>query len=98
LSVNPDLSTRLKLKVVPGASRSEVAGWLGDMLKVKVSAPPEKGKANVAVEALVAKTLNLPASSVKIVSGTSSQHKVIEIRGLSKVQIFQKLGSPAVLT
>ena len=96
MSVNPDLSTRFKLKVVPGASRSEVTGWLGDMLKVRVCAPPEKGKANAAVEAMVARALNVPASYVGIVSGASSQHKIIEIRGLSKDEIFKKLGAPAV--
>ena len=96
MSVNPDLSTRFKLKVVPGASRSEVTGWLGDMLKVRVCAPPEKGKANAAVEAMVARALNVPASYVGIVSGTSSAHKIIEVRGLSKDEIFKKLGVPAV--
>jgi uncharacterized protein len=64
------------------------------MLKVRVCAPPEKGKANAAVEAMVARILNLPAGSVEIVSGTSSQHKVIEIRGLSKDEILKKLGAP----
>lgn len=37
---------RLSLKLVPGSSRDEVVGWLGDSLKVKVKAPPEKGRAN----------------------------------------------------
>ena len=82
--------------MVPGSSRSEIAGWLGNVLKVKVSAPPEKGKANAAVEALVARELNVLASSVGIVSGANSQHKVIEIRGLSKDEIVKKLGAPAV--
>jgi len=50
------------------------------------------------VEALVAKALNLPARSVAIVSGTNSQQKVIQIRGLSKAEIFVKLGAPVVHT
>lgn len=84
----------LKLKVVPGASRSEIVGWLGDMLKVKVSAPPEKGKANAAVEVLLARALNLPISSVRIIAGTGSRHKLIEVHGLSNYEILNKIGAP----
>jgi len=86
-------SVRLKLKVVPGASRSEVSGWLGDALKIRVSAPPEKGKANTAVEALLCQVLNLPAGAARVVSGSSSQRKIIEIHGLSISEIRQRLGT-----
>jgi uncharacterized protein YggU (UPF0235/DUF167 family) len=87
------VSVKLKLKVVPGASQSGISGWLGEMLKVRVSAPPEKGKANAAVEALVARALDLPAGSARIISGAGSQQKVIEICGLSEAEILEKLGT-----
>jgi uncharacterized protein YggU (UPF0235/DUF167 family) len=83
--------TKIKVKVVPGASGSGVSGWLGDSLKVRVSQPPEKGKANAAVEAVVCKALNLPDGSAKIVSGLSSQRKTIAIYGLSSAEIHQRL-------
>ena len=85
---------RLKLKVVPGASRSEIVGWLGDRLKVRVAAPPEKGKANSMVESLVAEALQLPGGSVCVISGTTSQHKILEVHGVSAAQLAQKLGQP----
>ena len=44
--------TRLTVKVVPGASSSAIAGWLGDSLRMRLSAAPERGKANAAVEKL----------------------------------------------
>ena len=50
---------RLSLKVVPGSSRDEVVGWLANALKVKVKAPPEKGRANEAVVALLADRLGI---------------------------------------
>ncbi len=84
---------RLKVKVVPGSSQSEVSGWLGDMLKVRVTAQPEKGKANSALVALIAKSLGLSKKSISVTSGKTSQQKVIEIHGLSIAQVKRKLGA-----
>jgi uncharacterized protein YggU (UPF0235/DUF167 family) len=75
---------RLRIKVVPGA-RSEGCEWLGDLLKVKVRAPPEKGRANAAVEELLARRLALPPSSVRIVAGFGSSLKTVEICETSSV-------------
>jgi uncharacterized protein (TIGR00251 family) len=73
---------RLSLKVVPGSSRDEVVGWLGDSLKVKVKAPPEKGRANEAVIALLADRLGVDASSIAVVSGHGSPAKVVAVEGI----------------
>ena len=78
-----EVAVKLTVKVVPGASRSSVVGWLGDMLKIRISAPPEKGKANAAVLKLLAKELHLHESALSIVSGSTSQRKVIEIQGMT---------------
>jgi uncharacterized protein (TIGR00251 family) len=84
---------RLEIKVVPGASRAGPAGWLGQALKVRVSAPPEKGKANAAVEAILCEALHLPRGGARIVSGRHSARKVVEIRGLSRAEILVRLAS-----
>jgi uncharacterized protein (TIGR00251 family) len=73
---------RLSLKVVPGSSRDEVVGWLGDSLKVKVKAPPEKGRANEAVVALLADRLGIDVSSIAVVSGHGSPGKVMAVEGM----------------
>ena len=80
---------RLSLKVVPGSSRDEVVGWLGDSLKVKVKAPPEKGKANEAVVAMLADSLGVEASSIAVVSGHSSPAKIVAIDGVDDEAIRQ---------
>lgn len=73
----------LSIKVVPGASRSEVAGVLGARLKVRVAAPAEGGKANRALVGLLKKWL--AAKDVQIVSGLSSAEKTVRVAGLSRV-------------
>lgn len=83
---------RLSLKVVPGASSSGIAGWLGEALRVRVAVPAERGKANAAVEALLREVLDLPQGQVKIVAGTSSPHKIVEIAGLNLGEIQRRLG------
>lgn len=80
------------IKVVPGASRSEVAGWLGEVLKIKVTAAPEKGKANAAVKTLLSKELGLPLGAVTVVSGKTSARKTIAIIGMSYHEVLARLG------
>lgn len=80
-------TTRLSIKVVPGASTSEIVGWLGNDLKIRISKPPEKGKANRAIETLVCRALGIPAGSARIIRGDTSSHKVLEIKGLSSAEI-----------
>ena len=70
----------LAIKAVPKASRDEVAGWLDDgSLKVKVTAAPEKGKANAAICRVVAEWLAVPASRVRVVRGETSARKQVEV-------------------
>ena len=85
------ISSRLKVKAVPGASRSEIVGRLGEALKVRVAAPPEGGKANREILELLAERLGLPAASVTLVSGAASPAKVVELRGFSAEQAWARL-------
>ena len=87
----PPPTVKLAIKVVPGSSRTCLAGWLGDTLKVRVAAAPERGKANAAVEALLADVLGLASGSASIVSGTRSARKLVEISGLSEAEVHRRL-------
>ena len=90
-----DQPIKLAIKVVPGSSRDRIDGWLGASLKVRVSAPAKRGKANAAVERLVAETLGIPAKCARIVAGNTSSRKVIEISGLSEAEIQHRLSRVA---
>ncbi len=82
---------KLSVKVVPGSSRDVIVGWLGSALKIKVQAPPEKGKANAAVIALLAAQLGLETSAIEVISGHTSPAKVLEIYSLTEAQIRARL-------
>lgn len=85
------MTTVLNIKVVPGASRTEISGWLGDALKIRVAAAPEGGKANRAVEKILAESLSLSPRSVSIISGHSNAHKRVAIEGLTMQDLSQRL-------
>jgi uncharacterized protein (TIGR00251 family) len=73
----------IAVKVVPGASRDKIAGVLGDCVKIATSAPPEKGKANAAVAAILARSLGLDRRDVELASGPTNPRKEFRIAGLS---------------
>jgi uncharacterized protein len=84
-------TTRLRLRVSPGATRTELAGRHGDAWKVRVSAAPERGRANDAVLGLIAERLRLPRTAVSVVSGRTSRDKIVELRGLSPGEAARRL-------
>jgi uncharacterized protein (TIGR00251 family) len=84
-------STRLRLRVSPGARRTEIAGRHGDGWKVRVAAPPEGGRANEAVLALLAERLDVPRRAVSIVSGHAGREKVVEMVGIDQADTERRL-------
>jgi len=82
----------LAFKVVPGASRERIVGPLGQRLKVAVCKPAEKGAANRAVGALLAKALAVKAAEVEIVSGVARPQKAFLVRGRMPADVRRRLG------
>jgi uncharacterized protein (TIGR00251 family) len=89
------VSTRVRLRVSPGATRAGVVGRHGEAWKVRVAAPPEGGRANEAVVRLLADTLSLPREAVTLVSGHGGRDKIVELSGLGPSQIERRLSSAA---
>ncbi|MEZ6234912.1 MAG: DUF167 domain-containing protein [Phycisphaerales bacterium] len=83
---DPAGGVRLHVKAVPGASRDQVAGVLGDRLKVRVAAPPEGGKANKAICALIARALGVKPGDVELVAGHTSPEKTLRVLGVTMDQ------------
>src|SRR5215210_3578752 len=89
------LSTRLRLRVAPGASRPAVLGRHGDAWKLRVAAPAEGGRANEAVVRLLADTLSRPRNAVTLVSGHGARDKIVELAGVEPEEIERRLSSAA---
>lgn len=85
------MSTRLQLRVSPGAGRAHVVGRHGTAWKVRVTAAPEGGKANEAVARLLAETLGLPRRDVEIVSGHAARDKVVALAGIDRAETERRL-------
>ena len=86
-------TTRLRLRVVPGAKRPGIAGRHGEAWKVRVGASPERGAANDAVIELLAGALRLDRRDVRLVSGRASRDKIVELVGLPPGETEARLAS-----
>ena len=84
----------LAIRVQPRASRNEVAGLVGDTLKIRLTAPPVEGEANEACLAFLAKLLDLSPSHLAIIQGERSRNKVVRIIGLSQDEVHSRLNDP----
>jgi uncharacterized protein (TIGR00251 family) len=79
------------VKVVPGSSRTAVCGLLDDMIKIKISAAAEKGKANKCLLEFLAKRLGVKKNAVRIISGETNPIKHIKVQGLCLETLLKKL-------
>ncbi len=86
-------STRVRLRVSPGAARAEIVGRYADGWKVRVAEAPEHGRANDAVLRLLADALSIPRESLAIVSGHSARDKIVELTGVGPGAIDRRLAS-----
>jgi uncharacterized protein len=84
---------RLTLTVSPGARQSTIVGRHGDGWKVRVSAPPERGRANGTLLTLLAEALGVPRGDVRLAHGESSRHKTVDVEGLDDEEASRRLAA-----
>ena len=86
-----DKSHCLRLTVTPNASRNEIVGFTDGVLRVKIAAPPVKGKANRELIVFLSRALGVTRSSLTITKGLTSRNKVIAVEGLSRDDILKRI-------
>lgn len=83
--------TVLPVRTHPGARRNEIRGEQNEMLRVSVTQAPEKGKANKAVAALLAKGLGLRKSQLELIAGETSPQKRFLVRGVTPEELARRI-------
>jgi uncharacterized protein len=86
-------SASIKVRVQPKASRNQILGYQGDRLRVRVTAPPEGGRANEAIIALLVEALSIAKSRVKIVRGHASRERLVVVESLGREEAQHRLAS-----
>jgi uncharacterized protein YggU (UPF0235/DUF167 family) len=84
-------ATRLAVRVAPGASSAAVVGRYGAAWKVRVSAAPERGRANEAVVKLIAGAAGVGERAVRVVSGHTARDKILELQGITSEELERRL-------
>ena len=85
------VTSRLRVRVQPNASRSEIAGWHRGALRVRTTAPPVAGQANRAVAETLAHALSIPRAHVSVARDHGSRDKVMEIVGIDELELRRRL-------
>jgi uncharacterized protein (TIGR00251 family) len=81
----------LRLRVTPGASRERIVGRHGDALKIAVGAPPERGRANDRLLALLSAALGVAPAQLRLVAGAASRDKKVLVSGIDKADLCRRL-------
>ena len=76
------MSLTLQIQTTPNAPRSEIAGWMGDRLKIKVKAPAVEGKANAELVRFLAEAFGVRPNAVTLLRGDTARLKVVRIDGV----------------
>ena len=82
-----------EIQVTPHASHAEITGWQDGTLKLKVTAQPVEGAANIACINLLAQALKLRKSQLEILAGEKSRKKVVLVKDISKKDLEEKINN-----
>lgn len=80
-----------RVHVVPRSHREAVTGLHGNALKVRIKAPPLEGRANQALQDLLADWLDVSRDDVEIVAGHTSRRKMVRVTGVQAAQVHTLL-------
>jgi uncharacterized protein (TIGR00251 family) len=86
------MAVTILVHVQPRAKRTEVVGWHGDAVKIRLAAPPVAGAANAELVRFLADRLDVPRASVTLVAGAAGRRKRVTVRGVTEADALKRLG------
>ena len=86
-------SAVLRVRVTPRSAKDAVEAFAGEVLRVRLKAPPVEGKANRALVDVLAERLDVARGAIEIVTGESARLKTLRIVGLSDAELRRRLTS-----
>ena len=91
--MKPEDKVIISLRVQPGSPRNEVIECKEDKWRVRIAAPPVKGKANRELIAFLSEVLGIGKNSLTIIKGQTSQNKLVAVAGLNRDSVYHRLTS-----
>ena len=86
-----DNKARIYVRVYPNADRNEIVSFINGVLRVRISAPPVKGKANIELTGFLSRSLGISKDSISIIKGHTNRNKLVIVNGLSQDSISKLL-------
>ncbi len=87
----PIQKAAIVVHVQPNARKNEITGYAAEVLRVKIAAPPIKGKANAELVNFLSQALSIRRGDIAIVRGETSRNKLVEINGLTRQMVLDRL-------
>ena len=81
-----NLAITIKVKVTPNASKNQIIGWEGEVLRVRIKGVPEKGRVNAELIEFLSEEFDIPKSKIEILSGHASRLKRLKIEGVIQMK------------
>ncbi len=91
-STSGGTSTTLAVRVIPRSPREEVDGFSGDVVRIRLTAPPVENRANEALVRFLSRMLDVPRRQIEIVSGGTGRRKIVRVVGVAREDVFRRLG------
>ena len=91
VTTEPIAHARIRLRVVPASRGAGIVSRYGEGSKVRVTAAPERGRANGELVRLLAEVLGVDGGAIEVIAGGASRDKIVAVRGMTEAQVNERL-------